>query len=101
MHSAILGMTSRLDELCARHDRTAAHLHCLGHADFERASCALRRFVHLRDLMRLRLFAAGCVCPSKCSAVHEGLRAQWPPLLRAYERFEALVDSSPGDLRAL
>jgi len=90
-----LRMTSRLDALCASHDRTAARLHLMGRPDFERACGAMRRFGHLRDLMRLRLYAARGWAPASPSDARDGPLAKWPELLRASKRFERLARGRP------
>ena len=93
--SLYVHMSERLDELCASHDSAAADLYLLGRRDLERACGAMRRFGHLRDLMRLRLFAAGCCQPENSSATRTRLLAEWPHLFRAARQFDQLARRRP------
>ena len=93
--SLYVHMAERLDELCARHDRSVADLTLLGRHDFERACGAMRRFGHLRDLMRLRLFAADCCQPANSFATRTRLLAAWADLFRAARRFDRLATKRP------
>jgi len=88
---ALRDLTDELDALCAKHDRAADRLHRLGRVDFERACAALRHFQHLRDIMRLRTFAARCGPSSSRSATRRGVLMGWPALLRASERLQRLA----------
>lgn len=98
-HPWLHHVSVRLDELTARHDRTATHLDRLQHPELEHACQAKGHFVYLRDLMRMRLLAAHCTRRPGRPPVPEGLRARWAPLLRAHDRFEHLVGSSSEDPR--
>ncbi len=93
--SLYVHLAERLDGLCASHDRAAAELYLLGRRDFERARGAMRRFGHLRDLMRLRLFAADCCQPENSSATRTRLLAEWADLVRAAKRFDHLARALP------
>ena len=92
-------LTRRLDALCVLHDRRANHLDELSFPAFERACSARRRFDHLRDLMRLRLFVVRTCRPKITSATRARLLAAWPPLLSASRRLERLTADLGRDPR--
>jgi hypothetical protein len=91
LYSIHARLTSRLDELCALHDGTAARLHQLRRPALERVCIAMRRFDHLRDLMRLRLFAVRNCRLTAPAAMQDRLLAEWPPLLDASKRLARLT----------
>lgn len=92
-------MERGLDELCARHDQTAAQLYRVPSPGFEDACKAMQRVSYLRDRMRLRLFAVRCCDLKRHAGVEEKLRTEWPRLLRASARFEGLMSAHRRDPR--